>query len=165
MYNVNYGIFNALLMRLGLPKLEWIYSPKTALMSVMLVYLWQTIPFNMVIYLAALQTVPAQLYEAAQVDGASFWTQFYKITLPIIMPATYFIIIISGINALNVFVQIYLMTSGGPLGSTTMIGYQIYEAAFEFNMWGRGSAIAVMSFLLILCLSFVQYKYIPESYV
>lgn len=165
MYNVEYGLFNSILMRVGLPKLEWIYSTKTALMSVMAVYLWQSVPFNMIIYLAALQTVPAQLYEAAQVDGASLWKQFYKITLPIIMPTTYFIIIVSSINALNVFTQVYLMTGGGPVSSTTMVGYQIYEAAFEFNLWGRGSAIAVIFFFLVLCLSFIQYRYIPESYV
>jgi len=165
MYNVDYGLFNSILTRIGLPKLEWIYSTKTALMSVMVVYLWQSIPFNMIIYLAALQTVPAQLYEAAQVDGASSWKQFYKITLPMIMPTTYFIIIVSTINSLNVFTQVYLMTGGGPVNSTTMVGYQIYEAAFEFNMWGRGSAIAVLFFFLVLCFSFIQYRCIPESYV
>lgn len=165
MYNVDYGLFNSILTRIGLPKLEWIYSTKTALMSVMVVYLWQSIPFNMIIYLAALQGVPGQLYEAAQVDGASSWKQFYKITLPMIMPTTYFIIIVSTINALNAFTQVYLMTGGGPVNSTTMVGYQIYEAAFEFNMWGRGSAIAVLFFLLVLCFSFIQYRYIPESYV
>jgi len=165
MYNVDYGLFNSILTRIGLPKLEWIYSTKTALMSVMIVYLWQSIPFNMIIYLAALQGVPGQLYEAAQVDGASPWKQFYKITLPMIMPTTYFIVIVSTINALNVFTQVYLMTGGGPVNSTTMVGYQIYEAAFEFNMWGRGSAIAVLFFLMVLCFSFIQYRYIPESYV
>ncbi len=165
MYNVDYGLFNSILTRIGLPKLEWIYSTKTALMSIMVVYLWQSIPFSMIIYLAALQGVPGQLYEAAQVDGASPWKQFYKITLPMIMPTTYFIIIVSTINALNAFTQVYLMTGGGPVSSTTMVGYQIYEAAFEFNLWGRGSAIAVLFFLLVLCFSFIQYRYIPESYV
>lgn len=165
MYNVDYGLFNSILTRIGLPKLEWIYSTKTALMSIMIVYLWQSVPFSMIIYLAALQGVPGQLYEAAQVDGASLWKQFYKITLPMIMPTTYFIIIVSTINALNAFTQVYLMTGGGPVSSTTMVGYQIYEAAFEFNMWGRGSAIAVIFFLLVLCFSFIQYRYIPESYV
>lgn len=165
MYNVDYGLFNSILTRIGLPKLEWIYSTKTALMSIMVVYLWQSVPFSMIIYLAALQGVPGQLYEAAQVDGASLWKQFYKITLPMIMPTTYFIVIVSTINALNAFTQVYLMTGGGPVSSTTMVGYQIYEAAFEFNMWGRGSAIAVLFFLLVLCFSFIQYRYIPESYV
>lgn len=165
MYNVDYGLFNSILMQLGLPTLRWINSPKTALMCIMALYLWQTIPFNMIIYLAALQSVPLQLYEAAQVDGASFWKQFSKITLPIIMPATYFIVIVSCINALKVFVQVYLMTGGGPMNSTTMIGYQIYEAAFEFNLWGRASAMAVIFFCLILVFSFVQFRYIPESYV
>lgn len=98
-------------------------------------------------------------------DGANFWGQFFKITLPLLMPATFFLLIVSTINALKVFVEVRIMTGGGPLGSTTMTGYQIYEAAFDFNLWGRASAMAVIFFFMVLFLCLVQYRYIPESYV
>lgn len=164
LYNPQYGILNYFLKLMGFSSLLWTEHPDTALMSIVLLGLWGATPFTMIIYMAALGTIPSDYYEAAQIDGASAWHRFWKITLPLLMPATFFVLITQTIQSLTLFEPIYLMTGGGPLGATTMPGYQIYEAAFEFNRWGRASALAIVFFLIVLVFTIFQYKYTPESY-
>lgn len=164
LYNPEYGILNYLLTQLGLSPLLWLGHPNTALLSLILLGLWGSTPFTMIIYMAALGSIPNDYYEAAEIDGANAWNRFWRITLPLLMPTTFFVLITQAIGALTLFEPVYLMTGGGPLGSTTMPGYQIYEAAFEFNLWGRGSALAVIFFIIVLSITMIQYKYTPESY-
>ena len=118
----------------------------------------------MIIYMAALGAIPGEYYEAAEIDGANGWQRFWRITLPLLMPTTFFVLITQTIQSLTLFEPVYLMTGGGPLNSTTMPGYQIYEAAFEFNLWGRGSALAIIFFIFVLGFTIIQYKYTPESF-
>lgn len=164
LYNPEYGILNYILQSLGFPKLLWIAHPSTALFSLILLGLWGATPFMMVIYMAALGSIPEDYYEAAEIDGANAWQRFWRITLPLLMPTTFFVMITQTIQCLTLFEPIYLMTGGGPMGATTMPGYQIYEAAFEFNLWGRASALAVIFFLIVLAFTIVQYRFTPETY-
>lgn len=164
LYHSEYGILNYFLESLGFSPLLWTEHPDTALFSLILLGLWGATPFTMIIYMAALGTIPSDYYEAAMIDGASAWYRFWRITLPLLMPASFFVLITQSILALTLFEPIYLMTGGGPLGSTTMPGYQIYEAAFEFNLWGRASALAVIFFFIALTITILQYRYTPESY-
>jgi ABC-type sugar transport system permease subunit len=157
-------VLNYLLQQVGLPPLQWTGHPDSALFSLILLGLWGAVPFTMIIYMAALGTIPNEYYEAAEIDGASAWQRFWKITLPLLMPTTFFVIITQTIQSLTLFEPVYLMTGGGPMGSTTMPGYQIYEAAFEFNLWGRGSALAIIFFIIVLGFTIIQYKYTPESF-
>ncbi len=164
LYEPRYGLLNFLLSRVGVAPVNWLYPPDTAMLSLILLGWWGAVPFAMVIYMAALGTIPAELYEAAEIDGAGVWVRFWRVTLPMLMPTTFFVLITQTILAMNLFEPIYLMTGGGPMGSTTMPGYQIYEAAFEFNMWGRASGIAVIFFFIILAFTYLQYKGVPESF-
>jgi ABC-type sugar transport system permease subunit len=164
LYHPQYGVLNYFLEQLGFEPLLWTGHPDTALLSLVLLGLWGSIPFTMIIYMAALGTIPTEYYEAAEIDGANGWSKFWKITLPLLMPTTFFVLITQTIASLTLFEPVYLMTGGGPLGSTTMPGYQIYEAAFEFNLWGRASALAVIFFFIVMIFTFFQYKYTPESY-
>lgn len=164
LYHPQYGVLNFLLQRFGFEPLQWTGHPDTALFSLILLGLWGSIPFTMIIYMAALGSIPEAYYEAATIDGASSWQKFWSITLPLLMPTSFFVLITQTIQSLTLFEPVYLMTGGGPLGSTTMPGYQIYEAAFEFNRWGRGSALAIIFFAIVLIFTFIQYKYTPESF-
>lgn len=164
LYHPQYGVLNYLLQQLGVAPLQWTGHPDSALISLILLGLWGSVPFTMVIYMAALGTIPSEYYEAASIDGASAWQRFWKITLPLLMPTSFFVLITQTIQSLTLFEPVYLMTGGGPMGSTTMPGYQIYEAAFEFNLWGRGSALAIIFFIIVLGFTIIQYKYTPESF-
>jgi len=164
LYHPEYGVLNYLLTQLGFSPLLWTGHPDTALFSLILLGLWGSTPFAMIIYMAALSTIPSDYYEAAEIDGANTWHRFWKITLPLLMPTTFFVLITQAIQSWTLFEPIYLMTGGGPMGATTMPGYQIYEAAFEFNLWGRGSALAVIFFFIVLGFTILQYRFTPESY-
>ena len=158
-----YGLMNTLFLSVGLPQLGWLRHPDTALLSIVIMGLWNS-GLNMLVYLAALNGINPELYECAQVDGASRWRQFWRITIPLLMPTTYFVIITSSILALKLFEPVLLLTGGGPLNSTTTVGYQIYEQAFMFSRWGRASAQATIFFFVVLAITVIQYKYLPESY-
>lgn len=164
LYHPQYGVLNYLLQQFGFEPLLWTGHPDTALFSLILLGLWGSVPFTMIIYMAALGTIPTEYYEAAEIDGASAWQRFWKITLPLLMPTSFFVLITQTIQSLTLFEPVYLMTGGGPMGSTTMPGYQIYEAAFEFNLWGRGSALAIIFFIIVLGFTMIQYRYTPESF-
>lgn len=164
LYHPQYGVLNYLLTEVGFEPVQWIGHPDSALFSLIILGLWGAVPFTMIIYMAALGTIPDEYYEAASIDGANAWQKFWKITLPLLMPTTFFVLITQTIQSLTLFEPVYLMTGGGPMGSTTMPGYQIYEAAFEFNRWGRGSALAILFFIIVLVFTFIQYKYTPESF-
>lgn len=164
LYHPQYGILNYILKLMDFSPLLWTEHPDTALLSIILLGLWGATPFTMIIYMAALGTISQDYYEAAEIDGANGWSKFWKITLPLLMPTTFFVLITQTIQSLTLFEPIYLMTGGGPVGSTTMPGYQIYEAAFEFNLWGRASALAVVFFIIVLVFTMIQYRYTPESY-
>ncbi|MEV5607702.1 sugar ABC transporter permease [Streptomyces sp. NPDC052225] len=155
-YNPRNGLFNTLLGLFGIEGPAWLASTSWAMPSVILVGIWQGIGMKMLIYLAALQTLPRDLYEAASVDGASKTRQFFSITLPLLKPATFFVLITSMIGAFQSFDQIYILTDGGPAGSTTMMTYEIYKSAFREFRVGYACAQSLVLFVLLMGFTLVN---------
>ena len=159
------GLLNYFLSLINISPLGWLSDPKFAMFSVALVTIFKGVGYYMMIYLAALMSVPNELYEAAEVDGATSFQKHMAVTIPHIMPTIALVATISSISALKVFVEIYVMTRGGPLDSTKTIVYYIYEKAFENLDLGLASAasvillIVVMAFSLINIFVFVRKKY------
>ncbi|MEU1366712.1 sugar ABC transporter permease [Streptomyces sp. NPDC005803] len=155
-YNPGNGLLNALLSSLGIDGPAWLSSTTWALPSVILVGVWQGIGMKMLIYLAALQSLPRELYEAASVDGASKARQFFSITLPLLKPATFFVLITSMISAFQSFDQVYILTEGGPANSTTMMTYEIYKSAFREFRVGYACAQSLVLFVLLMGFTLVN---------
>jgi len=154
----NYGLFNTILLKLALPAQRWLRDPLLAMPALIAMGIWHGMGYNIIIFLAGLQGIPAQLYEAAKIDGAGTWDQFRRITWPLLSPTTFYVLVIGVINAMQAFSQMHVMTQGGPLGRTTTIVYYLYQLAFEnFNM-GRASAVACILFVLLLTLTLIQFK-------
>lgn len=155
------GYLNMLLSMVGMsgPSDGWLQNTSTALPAIMAMDVWIAIGYYVVLFLAALQTIPAELYEAADIDGASAWTQFTRVTLPGLRPMILFVVVINTIRSFQVFTEVYVMTKGGPLNSTTTLVYEVFENAFDrADMMGYASAIAYVAFLLILAVSLVQFR-------
>ena len=152
------GVMNAFLANFGIAPQLWTADPVLALPAVMWMTLWKGLGFYTVIYLAGLQTIPAALYEAAMIDGASKTQLFWKITLPLLRPTTLFALVIGIIGSFEVFVPVYLMTSGGPGYSSMVLVMAIYRAGFQTFQMGYAAAIAVVLFFMILGVSLVQFK-------
>jgi multiple sugar transport system permease protein len=159
MYNPQFGIFNVLLKLVGLPEQPWLMSSHTALTSIIIFSIWKTLGYNMIIYLAGLQAIPPQFYEAATIDGAGPVAQFFRITIPLLAPTTTFIAIYNSILAFQVFDQVFVLTGGGPANSTNVVVLDLYRQAFERYNFGYASAEAMVLFLFILGVTLVQYVY------
>lgn len=159
-YDPDAGLLNLLLSRFfHLPPIDWLGNPRLALHSLVLMRVWKGIGWNMVLYLAGLQGIPDSLYESAKIDGASSVQQFRSITWPMLKPVTYYIVIMGLISTFQTFGEIYAMTRGGPLDSTTTVGFLIYQRAFSHFEMGEASAIAFMLFVIIFGLSLLNVKY------
>ncbi|PLR87869.1 carbohydrate ABC transporter permease [Bacillus sp. V33-4] len=151
------GLLNFLLSALGLPKIDWLGSSTWAMPAVIIVTVWKGIGWVMIFYLEALQRVPVDLYESASIDGAPRWRRFRHITLPMISPTTFFLLIVTTIDALQAYDQIQVLTQGGPAGSTRTLLYMYYQLAFEqFNM-GQATAVATLLVLITALLSAIQF--------
>jgi ABC-type sugar transport system permease subunit len=159
LYDPTFGIFNRILSTLGFDTLQWLVDPKTAMPSVIIMSIWKGIGYNMIIFLAGLQGIPRDYYEAAEVDGANKVKQFIHITVPLLAPATFFLFVTGVINSFNVFEQINVMTSGGPVNSTTTMVHQIYLRAFsEFKM-GYASAQSVILLCGVMFITIINYRF------
>lgn len=162
LYNPEVGFFNMVLEKLGLPKSYWLMSKDTVMLSLVIMSLWQ-VGGNVVIFLAALQGVPKDLLEAAEIDGAGDVVKYFKITLPMISPAIFFQLVMGVVGALQVFNQAALMTDGGPQKSTFFYVYFIYQEAFvNYNM-GYASALAWVLFMIVLVITVFLVKYVGKS--
>ena len=150
------GILNYFVTRLGLESIGWLTDPNFALYSVIIVTIWKGIGYYMIIYLAALMSVPNELYEACDIDGANFLTKHLTVTVPHIMPTIALVTTISAISAMKVFAEIYVMTKGGPLNSSKTIVYYIYERAFENLDLGFASAMAVVLLIIVMAFSLIN---------
>jgi multiple sugar transport system permease protein len=159
MYNPQFGIFNVLLKLVGLPEQPWLMSSHMALPSIIIFSIWKTLGYNMIIYLAGLQAVPPQFYEAATIDGAGALERFWRITVPLLAPTTTFILIYNTILALQVFDQVFVLTGGGPAGSTNVVVLDLYRQAFERYNFGYAAAEAMVLFLFIMAVTILQYYY------
>jgi multiple sugar transport system permease protein len=156
--NPGNGLVNEVLGALQLPQPGWWTDPSWALPSVILSSAWKDLGFVMVIMLAGLQAIPDDLLEAAKVDGAGAWQRFWRITLPLLSPSTFFVIVISLINGFQVFDQVYVMTQGGPSGSSQVVVGQIYDLTFRYGRAGEASALSWILFALILVITAVQIR-------
>ncbi len=150
------GILNYFMQVLHLPAIGWLTDPKYAIYSVIILTIWKGIGYYMMIYLAALMSVPKELYEACEIDGAGFWKKHLTVTVPHIMPTIALVTTISSISAMKIFAEIYVMTKGGPLNSTKTIVYYIYEKAFENLDLGIASAMAVILLVIVMAFSLVN---------
>ncbi|GAA2697179.1 carbohydrate ABC transporter permease [Nonomuraea recticatena] len=158
MFNEDLGIVNRMLGPLGLEDVPWQSEGLPAMLSLVAVSLWIGLGFNMVVYLAALQGIPRQVYEAARCDGASWWQTLRSITIPSLAPTTFFLVVIGIINSFQVFDIVYVMTGGGPGNSTTMLVTYAYSTGFEQRQQGYASAIGVLLYLIVLVLTVVQWR-------
>jgi len=153
------GILNQLLKLVGLTNgIPWLTSPDLALWSVMLVTIWKGLGYYMVIYLAGLQGIPVDLYEAAAIDGSDGWQKHWDITIPLMRPYLSLVAVISSISAMKVFEEVYIMTQGGPLNHSKTVVYYVYEKAFQDLEINYASAIGLVLFLFILILSIINLK-------
>ncbi|MHB0875195.1 MAG: carbohydrate ABC transporter permease [Anaerolineae bacterium] len=155
-YNPQVGLLNAVLKGLGLHALTWLSDPKLAMPCIIAMSVWAGAGWSMVIYLAGLQGIPETVYESARIDGANGWQQFLHITLPLLMPVTFFVVIMSCIGALQVFSQVFVMTQGGPLNSTITVTYHIWNNAFRFFRLGYASAMSFLLGVVIVVISLVN---------
>ncbi len=158
-YDPSYGFLNKLLVSLGLAPKQWLFDARYALNAITVMSVWKVIGYNMVVYLAGLQSIPGYLYEAALVDGAGAWKRFVKITFPMLSPTTFFLFVTACINTFKVFEQVNVMTNGGPMDSTTTIVHQIYNKAFiEFKM-GYASSMSIVMLIIIALITLANMKY------
>jgi ABC-type sugar transport system permease subunit len=151
------GLVNAVLRGAGLPTTRWLMNPKTALLAIIVASVWQGFGFETVIFLAALQAIPRELYEAAMIDGANAWNRFWHVTLPSLRPIIVMIYIIGIIGTYQVFDQIYVMTGGGPLQSTQSIVGHLFSN-FTYMKFGYASAVAYVLFAILAVFSYLQIK-------
>lgn len=157
------GILNCVMQYLGFEKIGWLTDTRFSLISVIIVTIWKGIGYYMMIYLAALMSVPNELYEACDIDGANFLQKHLTVTVPHIMPTIALVTTISAISAMKVFAEIYVMTKGGPLNSSKTIVYYIYERAFENLDLGYASALAVVLLLVIMVFSFINIMFFEKN--
>lgn len=150
------GVFNQMLEWLGYAPVRWLSLPSTAMDAVIATSLWKSVGFNMVVFLAGLQSIPREFHEAAAVDGAGALQRFWFVTLPLLRPTVLFATVIATIGSFQVFTQVFVMTQGGPAFSTSTLVYYIYHTAFENFRMGYASAIAVVLFLILLGLTTLQ---------
>ena len=158
-YNPDFGILNYVLYRLGVgvPP-NWLASRQWAMPSVIILSVWKQVGYNMVIFVAGLQSIPASLYEAAATDGAGGWQRFRHITLPLLTPTTFFVLVISIIGSLQVFDAVLVLTDGGPANATRTMVYHIWEEAFVFLNMGYAAAVAWILFFLVFLVTILQWK-------
>lgn len=156
LYNPDYGLFNWALRSLGIPPIDWLSDVRLAMPSLILMSIWKGFGYNMIIFIAGLQTIPEALYESARIDGANWWKCFRYITLPGLRHTILFVTIITTIGYFQFFAEPYVMTKGGPLNSTISIVYYMYNQGFKFFKLGYASAIAYVLFGIIFCFTMLQ---------
>jgi multiple sugar transport system permease protein len=154
----DFGLVNAALNKVGIASQGFFRDPHEALLSIVLMTVWGWLGFGVIIYLAALQSVPADLLEAAAIDGCTRWRAFRRVEVPLLAPATLFLVIWLTINSLQLFDEIFVTTKGGPVGATTVVVYYLYVQAFQFFNGGYASAIAYALFMAILVITAIQLK-------
>lgn len=158
-FNPSRGPINQFLMSLGVSNPpSWLASSNTALMTVVFVAAWKNAGYYMVMFMGGLKSIPDHLYEAAQIDGANKWQQFWNVTWPMLSPTTFMVTILGIINSFQVFDIISVMTQGGPGRATNVLVYRIYQEGFVNMRFGYASSMAYFLFLIILTITFIQFR-------
>lgn len=159
----NYGLVNQIIMLFGGEPVKWLTSSKTAMWSIIIATLWWTAGFNMILFSAGIKQISAEIYEAAHIDGANYFQTLFHITIPLLRPTTILCLLLQIIASFNVFGQVYVMTGGGPHGSTRVLVQYIYETGFSYFKMGYSSAMAYVLFFVIIIVSVAQYKFLEEK--
>jgi ABC-type sugar transport system permease subunit len=158
LYEPRYGLVNVLLGWLGISGPDWMRSMTWAMPGIIIMSIWHAMGYNMVIYLAGLQNIPEEVVEAATIDGAGGWQLFKNITLPLLSPTTFFLVVTGIISSFKVFTSVAVMTQGGPLDSTQVFTYFIYQQGFVYFRAGFAAAVSTVFFILLLVLTVIQLR-------
>ncbi|HTX99563.1 MAG TPA: sugar ABC transporter permease [Bacteroidota bacterium] len=162
-YEPNFGLANYLLGVFHIPAVNWLNDPTAAMFALIVMGVWKSFGFNMVLFSAGLQGIPKHYYEAAEIDGAGRWRRFWNITIPLLSPTTFFVLVMTVIGSFQVFDTVYVLTSGGPLGSTKVLVFYLYEHAFKYFDMGYASAVAYLLFAIVFILTMVQTRYLRDK--
>jgi len=157
LYEPSFGLINGYLKQLGLPAIGWLTDTSTAMPAIAITTIWWTLGFNFLLYLAGLQAIPREIYEASAVDGAGAWTQMWRLTVPLLKRTTAIVVILQVLNSLKVFGQIYAMTNGGPNFSTRSMVEYIYDQGFTSYHLGYAAAMSFLFFIVLLAVSVFQF--------
>jgi multiple sugar transport system permease protein len=157
--NGDIGILNQILGMIGIEGPDWLTDTSLVMVSIAMLSIWWQLGYNMVIFLAGLQGIPRAYYEAAEIDGAGKWKKFLHITLPLLSPTTFFVIIMAVIGSFQVFDQAFVMTNGGPGKSSYTFVFHIYDLVFVDFKFGASSAAAMILFVIILIFTLIQFKF------
>lgn len=163
LYHTRYGLFNYALGAIGVGPIDWLGNPHWAMPAIILMAVWKGFGYNMLIFIAGLQAIPEDLYDAAEIDGASAWRRFFSITLPMLAPTLVFVSVITMIGYFQLFAEPYVMTQGGPLRSTTSVVLLMYEEGFRWWRMGYAAAIAFVLFIVILLATLLQFRLQKEQ--
>ena len=159
LYHPRFGVINRALGALGIPAIDWLGDPRWALFSIILLAIWRQFGYSMIIFIAGLQTIPDELYEAARIDGAGVWRQFRYVTLPMLGPTFLFVGIVTAIGYLQLFAEPYVMTAGGPLNRTLSAVMLMYQQGFKFWRMGYAAAVAFVLFLVVGSATLLQLRF------
>lgn len=163
LFNTDHGLINYVVQLFGGEKIQWIYSAWPARASIIISITWRWVGYNMIILLAGIQAIPADLYESASLDGANFWQQLFYITIPAIKPIILFTTITSTIGTLQLFDEPYVLTQGGPNYATITLGEYLYDNGFTYLKFGFASALGYVMVIIIAILSLIQFKLDKEK--
>ena len=157
------GLINRLLTNIGIQKIGWLVNPDVAIYSIAVMATWKNVGLYVILFLVGLQTVPPQYYEAAKLEGANSWQQFYHITLPMINPTIFMVVIISTIGGFSLFIEPYIMTGGGPLNQTLSAVLYIYKQAFQYYNMGYSATLGFFYAMMIMTVVVLQKKFIEKE--
>jgi sn-glycerol 3-phosphate transport system permease protein len=160
--NPSLGLLNYILSLVRIPGPDWLIQPTTAIIAVSMTTIWLTLGTNIIVLLAGLQGVPEEIYEAARLDGARGLRMFTRITMPMVSPSLFFLLVVDTIAVLQAFTQIHLLTRGGPVDATRVLVYSIYQDAFQNFQFGYASAQAVILLLLVMALTLIQFRFVER---
>lgn len=163
LFDADYGLFNYLLGLLGIGKVQWLVLPDVALWSIILMAILSPPGGGVVLYLAAMNGIPRELYEAAEIDGASRFQQWLRLTVPLVTPTTLYIVVMSTIGSFQIFTSVFIMTGGGPGNATTTMVTEIYNSAFRFFNFGKASAEALVLFAIVAVLAIIQFRWLSKD--
>lgn len=163
MYSPGDGVLSTIAEKFGVKGIQWLYDPKLAMLCLILMQIWKSIGYYMIVFLSGLKGIAQQYYEAAQIDGANAVNIFFRITLPLLKPTTTFLFITGIIDSFNVFEQVNIMTDGGPLNTTTTMVHQIYNTAFTEYKLGYASAMSVVLLFIIIVISMINFRMTREE--
>jgi ABC-type sugar transport system permease subunit len=163
LYGFDTGILNRMLSTLGLGKVGWLVDPNMAMVSIAVMATWKNVGLYVILFLVGLQTVPPQYYEAADLEGANHWQKFWHITLPMINPTIFMVVILSTIGGFSLFIEPYIMTGGGPLNSTLSAVLYIYKQAFTNYHMGYSATLGFFFAFIILLVVVIQKKFIEKG--